>query len=521
MTSRRGWWWPPLAVWLLAFSSCRLAFREQPRAQCTTNKTCTDSNICFLGKCARSRAEPAGNLVVELQNNTGVVSQQRITSLSSKMPLVSPTRVRHTGSVTDATSRTGVNGRLSLSLPSLIAGRQVQTAVSASNLGRFVVDLEPGTYNASFLPESDQLPPFSFGQLVIEEVGRDVPLIYPSLGSLSVISGRVLASQNNELPVSARVYLDVIDSALSSTVAQTDDRGFFTLRLAPGLSLGRLLIGPSAVNEFVPQRTSEALSLSPNTTLDTIYLDDVAASALLQGRVIGTNASGLEQGVGGASVYAEVTVGNSGIYRTGTRSDASGGFTLALITGASNAPLDYRITAVPPPTSEFGRSDARYTLQPIGEPAAVELRVSARSVLSGRVSGADGALVSGVQVIATAVRGQDSSSLERLGQNQTTTSDLGRFTLTLDMGRYEISVRAPADTGQPWHSEVIDLTSTTQELSIVLAPPALVAGELLDANDAPVAQTTLEWFTADSPTPIGRAVTDSFGHFSVVLPGPR
>lgn len=500
---------------VVATMSCRVAFRQQPRPQCTKNADCLNSEVCFVAACVKPSAEPKSSIYLEITSQFGATSQRSLPNPASRLNLQEARRYRYTGSVRDATTGTGVDGQFALERTSLIPGRRLYYPVSVFS-GNFSVQLEADLYSPRFTPTSEQLPPFLFSTWQVEEEDRDVPLSYPSIGSLTVINGRVLASETNELPIAARIFLDVPGTALTSTATQTDALGFFTLRIAPGVASGRLRVGPSAQNEFVPQLTRDGIALSPTTQLDTVYLRDVAASALVAGRVVGIRGADADTPISGAGVFAEVTVGTSGIYRTGTLTRSDGQFTLALVTGSSNAPLDYQIKVVPPPRSEFSQGEMRYTLQPVGEPAAIEMRVPARNQLTGRVIDADGAVVPNAQV--SAVAKEDTPN--RVGNNETLTSSEGRFLMTLDPGSYTLLVKTSADTRRPWMHQEVTLNAATVDVELSLPRAALVAGEVTSISDTPVDQTTLEWFeqVGSESISIGRAVTDAFGHYSVVLP---
>lgn len=500
---------------VLLFSHCRVAFRQQPKPQCTTNRSCGSAELCFADKCLRAPAQPKQGIFVELTNKDGTISQRSLADATYRLDLVEAQRYRYTGSVTDATTRTGVDGKFALERASLIPGRRVFYSVAVSN-GTFSTLLESDLYSPRFVPTSEQLPPFLFGAWQVEEEDRDLPLSYPSIGSLSVINGRVLASETNELPIAARIFLDVPGTSLTSTATQTDALGFFTLRVAPGISSGRLRVGPSELNEFVPQLIRDGIALSSTTQLDTVYLRDLAASALVSGRVTGIRGTDADAPISNASVFAEVTVGSSGTYRTGTVTDNTGQFTLALVTGSSNAPLDYQITVVPSARSEFARGEMRYTLQPVGEPVAIEMRLPARNLLTGRVLSASGEVVHNAQVSAVAKEG----GTIRLGSNQTLTSSEGRFVMALDPGAYTLVVKTSADTQLPWMHQDVLINASTLDVELSLPEAALVAGEVTSVAGAVVSQMTLEWYeqVGSTSVSIGRAVTDAFGHYSVVLP---
>ncbi len=518
-------------VWVF-LGACQVALRATAKPECETNRDCTSGKICFYGTCEKpnNAALPAQTWVEIVPPATsGILPQQRPVTITNAVFDASLAQTRNvTGQMLDSAHRP-VPGTVEVQRISLIPGRILSFSLPALDNANFSTTLEPGVYLPIFLPDdSADSPPLPLAQWSIADQDLHFALTYPDASTLNEISGRIAASAQNALQgISARVYASQSARGLSSTAVQTNADGSFHLLIVPSVSPVTLNVGPSTgnvsgtSNPFVPQIALPAIAVTKDTELPDIYLDGLAASTTLSGTVSGIVASGPDQTLVGTAVFAETQIAG-GIYQTGTLSDDSGRFTLALVTSTSSAPLTYALTLVPPPDSGYGSQVVRYDLPPTGTPADLSLRLAARFVLSGTVTDANGVTVSGTQVTALPVGNAPFQTAV-----QTLTGATGRFALRVDPGNYTLQIHPAPGSPLAWTNAAVTVSNANIDTTIALPEAIIVTGEIspppttaASPNAIGVVGSQLNFYAAvgSGSLIIGSSVVDANNHYAAVLP---
>jgi hypothetical protein len=174
-------------------------------------------------------------------------------------------------------------------------------------------------------------------------------------------------------------------------------------------------------------------------------------------------------------VFDDNQLGLRGSFSGSATTNEDGSFGLGLLPGF------YSVTVTPPDDSESSwgvlSSEAL-----VGEEVTVAeaLVVPSKVELVGWVSTFKNEAAPGVTVVARARAGAESASLYR--SQEAVSNSLGRFTMRMDIGLYDLQVRASSESGYAWLVEPAlavdgDLARTYQ-----LDPPIAVEG-LLQASD--------------------------------------
>jgi hypothetical protein len=226
---------------------------------------------------------------------------------------------------------------------------------------------------------------------------------------------------------------------------------------------------------------------------------------------------------------------------TGSTADAtaSGTLKMPLIPGTATTKRDYIVAVVPPPGTPFAATCASSTVNGGGGDNApvpiTAIVVSRRPVISGSVTNASGAPVANVMV--TASRDPETARVCSMTDAtatgpvmiSTTTNAMGAFALALDRGAYQIDYDPPAGSWMPRLTEYNVAVSDDATRLVQLPQPALLEGQVSDADEKALADATIRIFEPrcaagpDCKTPPilrGETLTDKDGNFRVVVPMP-
>ena len=403
---------------------------------------------------------------------------------------------------------------LTLTREALIPGRPISFSATLPEGDAFQIDLDPGTYDVTLIPDATLLRgPIRLPPWIVEDTDKiDVFIAYPT--TFSTISGSLKTTPSDLIFPGfegATVYARVAGQPLTSTVVTSASDGTFNLLLFGITGSLSLFVGPSNRNQTLPEvefRTNamgDPLTLSRNTVLGDVYLGNVGSPVVVSGVV--RSAAG--EPAPGVAVNAEATM-LGGVYRANVVSDQAGAFQLELLRGEAEAPPTYRIVALAPPGSELGRNEQSYALGELGDPPPLEITLPRRVAITGRVLSTDGAPVSSLGIVA---RGPSLRVSAR-------TDSEGNFSMPLDPGTYVFSLTPASGAPLPRAAVTETIVENNEELVFTLPPVALVAGEITTLGTTKFSSSVLEFYrvTDDGVELVGEASVDEKGHFSVALP---
>jgi hypothetical protein len=429
-----------------------------------------------------------------------------------------------------------IPGRPDLSFQALLNSTKASATlmVSESVVGR------PATVNLIPLSPSDvNTPPYTF---------LDVPI--PMSGPLNVtltvppasfkISGQVVDSLNApQGNFTARAFQNGL---LASTTAVTSvASGAFTIYLPAGSGPVNLeLLPPSGAAEAWLTLAQIPLTQAPKE-LGPIALPAHASANAFRVMVHGNNPDLTP--VAGASVHAIASVvggdTRAKFLRDGS-TDANGNTQLTLIPGDSQNAVTYTFSVVPPAGSPWAS-------QSVGgvpvlwngstTPAIQDFTLVPRAVVSGTLLSSDGSPVT--NAVVTATRGAAAASECVPGPATTsviTDAKTGAFQLALDPGcRYQFDYDPPDGSAAPRWTEYDVLVNGDLPKPVRLPPPALLEGDVQDADGQPLPSATIRVFepracqpTGPCPPPprlrgetqSGDAQSAAPGHFRFVVAPP-
>jgi len=411
----------------------------------------------------------------------------------------------------------------------------------------YQLQLPAGTYNVDLQPAGDfagTLPPLHLDGVAIDPAadGASLDLSYGA-DSLYELRGVVEAPSGAGRGGLQILALDPATGRVVSSSAVTSDG---TVGAAGSFSI---LINTSALESYVLRiRSSAGGMLVPTFTVDPRYLfpdmggvahilvPDVASPVCYRGAVELDLPSHMREFAGNtvltfrSTVIMDAETGVVGTIDTTVTADTAGHFEAHLLPGT------YDIVLTP-----VGRTDVA-VLAPdpvtISPPMGTDCLMGQtfvlpqRATLGGQVRTADGRMMVGATVQALALNREatmDAFSGGRFNRTSEAVTDAtGRYGLRLDLGTYDIVVKPPTDSGFPWIVAGAQEFGTTGALlarDFEFAAPVALTGTVLDDAGMPVAAAEVSAFgiledaggTVRS-VPIGRAVTDSAGRYTVLLP---
>lgn len=513
--------WALVPAVLTSLASCQLFVRQTSKTECRANSDCVSGDVCFFRRCVTPERDAVTDLLVE------ITPPQRIALPPQQQEL---TMQRERGRTTlkwtapslwrvDIKDNVGhaVNGQLILRRDGLIPGHPISFAQKVP-LGPFSIQLEPGEYDVSLIPDPSLLlnPPHHLEPWrVKDEDDFNVIITYPA-PQVSTISGRLTTTAQDLLFPGfegATVSAQVDGQQVTSTTTLSAANGNFSIAVIGPTGTFRLSIGPSNVNTTLPQieRTKNPdgtpLTLSRTTQLGDIYLGDLGSPIVVTGLVTAED-TGLP--LANVAISAEAPIA-AGSYKAGTITDANGKFSLKLLRGDPTSPPVYTLRVASPLGTPYSRREVTYALQATGEPAALALTLPPRTSYTGKVLDPSGNGVARASVVARNESGDAAT---------TTTRADGSFELYLDTNVYTLTVVPASGAKLARLTARAFLDPTNESIDLTLPPVALVAGELQHNDKSPFTFATIDFYrvTDDGTELVGQATVDDKNHFSVALP---
>ena len=322
--------------------------------------------------------------------------------------------------------------------------------------------------------------------------------------------------------------------ALSSR-ASTDADGRFTLVASRGVSGFAFRVRGDATRQdssaLLPSITLDTSSLLPGTDgTFTLLVPRTNRALRLEGRVelpatLGMNVPAQSAQVHLYSPYvSDPVTGLVGSLELDLTTDAEGHFVGYVLPG------DYVVEIV---AADEDVGVLVSSLEVLPNPSGMLLgqlyTLPQRSILGGTVQLADGEPVNGVTVRATALGLELSDppvAAARLNRSAMGLSGtMGEFRLPIDVGRYDLLVEMPAETGYGWYVEHdFGVGGSSAPLRHVMSvrAPFRATGTAHFAEGTPLAGARLRFFAIDASTgrtiEIGSSTCEADGSFVALLP---
>ncbi len=550
--------------WVALVSGCGFAPSAPQVLLCSSDAECGEGQVCFPDGCG----DPFKNVVVEVTVNNGTGHYAQDFPVPSPMNAASvnieafPPVVLTGEMVQRVSTPNGIEGQLyqapvvvrAQGVSALIPGvaRNYEVTISQPERGAYALYLGTGRYTVSVYPADMSIPPAIARQVVVNaDTANALNFSFPALEELLIIGGRLIKNRQLGSPGGDEVAItqttmdiQAFDAATGLPLSQrvpvssgfSGSRGDFVMGVDPAANaLGSLSLVATprepSPTVMVPEKTFTLLKPYPANPI--LELGDFGDPLLgVKGDVVSSNGVPIE----GALVKLEGTVMGGGHYRAATvMTDSNGQFSVNLLPNGPNQ--SYTATTIPPGNSPSGlwtlpvRATSNTANQPLLTPSRMNCPDKVLVV---------GTLLRPTREPATAVKVM--AYQKGINQAPTTiaasTDPLGRFTLALDPGDYELQFLPGADL--PRMSRVITvkreaptdggLTSKTLDLKeFVLSRGRIVRGVITakqsqGAAALPAPNAVVRFFRVaklngkESALLLSETVANARGEYSVVMP---
>jgi hypothetical protein len=508
----------PLLALVLLLSGCRVFFRDTQAPQCRVNSDCIASEICFFKQCVPHDRDVVGGLFVEMKPPASLLSppqQSELLASAGRATVTWTQRTRWGGTIRDVVEGVSPGGILTLTRPPTIPGRPIAFATNLRPETNFGIDLEPGSYDVTFVRTGSSRPAVRFGTWTIGTINNfDVFIAYPT--TFTTISGRLLTTPSDLIFPGfegATVYAKLDGQTLSSTVAQTGADGSFEIVVFGTTGTFTLFVGPGNLNKTLPEleirsdATGNPLTLTrPSTALGNVFIGNVGSPQAVRGTVLSEEGNAVR----GVSLSLEANL-LGGVYRATAVSDDTGSFEVKLLRGDSETPPTYTVSATAPAGVEDGHTVLNYTLGEFGSETPIAITLPKRVLFAGRIVDAQQVPIPRMNILAR------SDSV-----NVSASTDIdGNFSMYLDPGDQTITATPPSGARVTRVTKRVTVTpDATEPLLFELERVALVAGEVVTVGTTRFQSAVLDFYRVSESEVelVGQASVDEKNHFSVALP---
>lgn len=404
---------------------------------------------------------------------------------------------------------------------------KIYTRQARITQGEFAVDLVPGTYDLTFIPESRALPSKTWSKQTFE-LNSDFTRALPTLKTVTgTVSYRILGADEQDIPLlvaGARVIAVSKETGQLSTIAQTDDSGFFELAVWPDSGKYDIVIAPNTPLSLVPQVVFE-------NAIDTQSGKDDAQNLSL-------NIGQLPQNTNAVSLSFDKTQldaldfspadlrivlrapTDKGQLQLSTRfgdiNTTSEDWTLNM----DVLPLVYDIELIPPASSRFARTTLRQDMR--ASTRTYVLQLDEKRPIQAQLLYTDSMGTQQPLRDAT-IRIQPNQDKESDAYELTTDTD-GRIYTFVDNTTYDIVVIPPPQLGLPRATYTIDgANSTEQSVTWTMPQPKVLLGAVYDDQGTGQSGMTIQVHEGgkDKRRLIAEGRTIAGGTFAIVIPAPK
>lgn len=429
-----------------------------------------------------------------------------------------PRRVAVVGRIVDEADKSSVTALVTATRASGLPGLPAVTrSTSTSGNGAFSIELTEGDWLMQVLPQGASQALFPPESMTVQ-VRTGMAALAISLSRARTLTGVVHTAAGGGMKgVKVRLKDKATGNLLSSEATTIDDPrdgvvGSFTLALASDVA-EHAEVRLQADGGGLPvslQRTFAGKAVVAMAKVE-LQAPPLRAPQPFIIPLVGKTASGADKPVAGAQVdvaadLTEPKSETSALFATSSVSDQDGNVTLQLVP-AGDMSRSYVVTITPASDSPFSRGAFAVAVDAKGGQLA-QLRLDARPQLVGQILGPGGSAVGNAIVAA-----QPAASLGLLGARgfegalPQVVSDGkdGRFLLRMELGRYDLLVTPPWDSGLAlgWLDEVE--VSGNAELPHVVLPRVASATVVLvgpDGEPVPGVEVRLYSDVASAPCPV-------------------
>ena len=461
--------------------------KTMPASSCVRDTDCPSPQGCVVGRCMFPRI-PSPAWVLEIAPPIDVATSNAMPALTefATIPPGSPTvppsftvdeqTVVMVTVIYAANAAIPTNAHLLLSVPSGIPGRPdltLEVPVSADPAGTGIEGVpsrkigQTGTLTVAPLSsDGAKAPPRPFPVTLNASLRIDVKADLAIHGKLLDPFGGVLSDTfvarafQQGRAVSNAPTVDEMDGSFLLLVPANVAATPFVVDLDPQASAGPNAWFRSNPIQLTDNVTLPTFNMAPYLTAGNQFRvmvqgDDagmpVVPGALVRALTVIPPASTTQPDIGSTNFLRDVVTDNDGAANT-----------TLVPAGNANANRIYEIAVIPPVGSSYATTC--FPQQPVGSgttspapPANLPTIVlPRRPVLSGTLRSATGAPVANATVTATPTADPIAScsmTMTRASPGSTLTDDVGRFTLRLDPGTYQLDYNPPAGSAVPRLSE--------------------------------------------------------------------
>lgn len=406
----------------------------------------------------------------------------------------------------------------------------------------FATTLLTGDYEVLVQPNAalaNELPPMNYTLQLLGASEAPIPFVYPKSADMCTFSGMVannLDQGMNGLQIKAvdRTSGQTVSSVVT-TKAIDGQSGSFSLKIPKGANDYVLKVGPASTELIYPEVTIDPAYLFPQSQCEqthTLLVPALQSSVEYRAKVVTSEegAPAVPNAVVIVTSTSDATdLGVGQVHRLSALTNAEGEFEVKLLPGS------YELIVRPESTAlQFGVLATSVSVSTEGEvtpPSGEVIQLPFRHNFRGRVQSDSLEPMRGATVQAVALQSSEgleewpSSAYNR--SNQTQTNDQGEFVLPLDVGRYDLVIQTPVDSGYPW-VVVPDVIikgdeAEASEQDFTLVTPIPVKGLVVDSRGKPlvglevIAHGVILHGSAQRSLQVGKIVTDESGRFTLLL----
>lgn len=363
----------------------------------------------------------------------------------------------------------------------------------------------------------------------VPEEGDITRISFKEWADRDVLDGRMVTESDAPVPGLRVVAVDRQTGESVSSTSVSDENGLFSLTITPEIDdyLVSIRANDSSDSQGppLPSLLQDPMNFFPTTGVQRILIpttEPVQVTGLVRVPGAGPVHEAVVRFESAAPI--DFATGQQGEFQTRVTTNERGEFTARLVPG------EYQVVVTPP----AGREDAGVLVITRDYSATAEPEewvLPARAVVSGAVTSFSEKTMSEVRVLLSALRlwQMDVPAAGYNRSNDAITGVGGQFSVPVDHGRYDVTVRPPQESGFAWWVAADRaIGSGSSELEIELAPPVSVAGVIRDESGAPIPEAELEAFalvpvggstaTETRWIPVGRTTSSSDGSYVLLLP---
>ena len=408
---------------------------------------------------------------------------------------------------------------------SLVAGEAYDVIVvptsdmvmSPSNDSAPAIRSLPPLYLEAVVDDGDLATPFRFD--VVFPAQLDEPC-GPSETKCCSLTASVISFDGESVAPEPGLQIRAVDpedGRVVSSIAETDAIGQFVIRLGEDADdyLIRVTSSPGR-DPFPAVNVDPEVAFEGDPLTKVIYIPRLD-SVQFSGRVRDEEGTPVPEATvvfASSGIFGGAELGLEGSFNGSTKSDEEGRFTTQLLPGF------YQVTVTPPEDTDntWGVLSSEAL---VGEEMTVAeaLVVPTRVELFGWVRTFSEEAAVGVTVVARARTSPDSTPHR---SQEDVSNSLGRFTMLMDTGLYDMQLKVPPESGYPWVVEPALNVESDLGRTYLLPPPVPVEGAVLSSEGIPVPGAVIRAYVLanDRQLQVAESTSDEDGDYRLLI-APR